>query len=129
MTQLRWASQSPTWNSSRTCLPSWRGNRNWGWATQRPGEPVEGSGSALTERGENRAKDGLCFASGRGAVASPDLANQYGGPNRLLRAPVRGVDRRVQQEPEPVDGVRKDMIGQASIRLESERAGGHDFQL
>ena len=85
--------------------------------------------AALVEGDEARSEDGLGMGAAPGAIAAPDLSVHDGRAYRLLGSPVRRVDRRIDQEPEPLHRVFQNVFRQLAIAVIRKRAGGEMFQL
>ena len=83
---------------------------------------------ALAARAYHRHHDTLCSGAWPRAVSAPDLAIHHRRTDRSLGPMIRRLNRRVDQEPKPLDRVVQDMFRQAPIRLVRETARGQMFQ-
>jgi hypothetical protein len=91
----------------------------------REGERFQGSLAAGADHGHEQA---LSLGSRPGAVAAPDLAIHDRRSHRLLGPVIRGLNRGFDQEPEPLQRVFAEMLGQATIRRSGEVARGQALQ-
>lgn len=79
-------------------------------------EPVQRVVAALFQGHQQGNEDGLRCRAAPSAITLPDLAVDDRRADGLLGPPVRGIDRRIDQEPEPLDGMTQDVLRQASVR-------------
>ncbi len=106
---------------------SCRQKLRWG-TTEGVEQEVEAVSGALFACADHGTQDVLPSCASPGAVAAPYFAVHHGRANCLLGTIVGGVDRRIDQEPEPVHGMIQQMPGQTPIRLVREAALRQLFQ-
>src|SRR5438105_4395834 len=91
-------------------------------------EEVEALQGSLFASADYGGQNALRSCAIPGAVAAPHFAVHDGRANRLFAAIIRGVDRGVNEKPEPVHGMLQQMPGQTPIRWIREAALGQLFQ-
>ncbi len=77
------------------------------------GEGVDGE---LTAGANHRHQDPLCMSAKPRAIAAPDFAVDHGRTNSLLGPVIRGLNRRIDQKPKPMDPLVQNVLGQPTIR-------------
>lgn len=84
--------------------------------------------TALVESHQERGENTLRLGPGPRSISAPHLAVDDRRANRLLSTPIGGVDRRIDQEPEPVKRMSQNMLGQAAIGRVAEPTRDQLFQ-
>ena len=89
---------------------------------ERVAQEVEWFDGALMTGTNHRHENALRYGARPRAIAAPDLAIHHRRPDGPLGPMVGGLNRRIDQEPEPVHGVLEKVLGQAAIRFVREAA-------